>query len=174
MSYQLIDLLRNTTMQTQQRMKLPNVHYMYGPVMEIIEKLRTMSEDEHFASVKYPMVCVVTDIDEAKGIRPGMARVNIPTIIFACLTDPKWSTEERYDNSFRLVLQPLYESWLRQLARTNGIDVLDELSIPHTKTDRLYWGRTNVWTKSGQAVDCIDAIEVTGLELWVKKQVCNN
>ena len=80
--------------------------------------------------------------------------------------------EDRYENSFKPILQPLYEEWIHQLAKAPELETPDELLIGHTKTDRLWWGKSQLWTARQVAVDNIDAIEVNNLEFLIRRKTC--
>lgn len=172
MSVYLIDILREVTESTKTKLALSNVNYLYAPVGEIIETISAMSKG-NMGSKKYPFVSIITDIEEIKGERSDMlSHVVIPTVVFACLTRPELTTSKRYDWSFKAILQPLYEEWINQLFRHNNIYVEDSLLFKHKKTDRLSWGKSQTWASNGKSVDFIDAIEVNGLDFWIRKSVC--
>ena len=173
MSVYLIDILRTVTKKAEIALGLGSVNYLYGPIYEIIDKLNIMSKSAATTGKKYPFVAIVTDVAESKGERPDMdSRISLPSVIFACITDEKMMVEDRYDNSFRPILQPLYEQWMHQLAKSFDVEVADENLIKHTKTDHLFWGKSQLWAARQIAVDNIDAIEVNNLEFWVRKQQC--
>ena len=173
MSQYLIDILRTVTKKAEVALGHSSVNYLYGPIFEIIDKLAVMSKSTELSGKKYPFVAIVTDITETKGERADMvSRISLPSVIFACLTDNKMIAEDRYEVSFKPILQPLYEEWMRQLSKCYELSTDDELLTKHTKTDRLWWGKSQLWTARQVAVDNIDAIEVNNLEFWMRRITC--
>lgn len=169
----LIDILAEVSERTRLNLAMPSINYMYAPVIETIETISAMTKNANLSARKYPFVSIITDIKETKGERSDMqSHVVLPMVVFACLTRPEKMTKKRYDDSFRDVLQPLYEMWIDQLGRHNDIYVPDMALTRHTKTDRLSWGRSQVWANNGKSIDFIDAIEVNDLEFWIRKKNC--
>ena len=173
MTNYLIDILKSVTLKAEGAMGFPSVNYMYGPIYEIIDKLSIMGESVESSGKKYPMVAIVTDVTERKGERSDIiSSVSLPSVIFACVTDPKLMVEDRYENSFKPILQPLYEEWINQLSKAPELETADKLLLKHTKTDRLWWGKSQLWTARQVAVDNIDAIEVNNLEFLIRRKTC--
>lgn len=173
MSYYLRDILEQVTDDVRMSLGLNNVMYMYAPIGEILDTLATASSDATLSAQRYPFVAIVTDVSEEKGQRTDMqSRVVLPSVVFATLTSQEYTTKERYEQSFKTVLQPLYEMWIQKLTRNMYINVNDPDLTAHTKTDRLSWGKSQLWLNRGVSVDNIDAIEVNGLSFMIRKQVC--
>jgi len=173
MTLHLIDILAEVTESTRIKLGLQSINYMYAPIVEVIEQMAAMTKSSEYAGQKYPFVAIMTDIREFKGERSDMqSRVTIPMVVFACMTDKKSTAGKRYLDSFKPTLQPLYEEWMNQLFRHNDIYTPDANLTRHVKTDRLWWGRSQVWANNGQSVDFIDAIEVNDIEIFVRKRIC--
>ena len=171
----LIDILKEVTEKTRANKQLDNLFYLYAPIDEIINTIASMAKSTTNQEYIYPFVAIPTDITEEKGNRSDMqSRVSLPMVVFAVPTKPDITAMQRYDESFRYTLAPIYEQWMSELFRHNDIFIEDELLIEHRYTERLSWGKSKLWANSGQSVDYIDAIELNNLDFWIRKPSCRN
>lgn len=140
--------------------------YMYGHRQEISTRLDNKNKDSGTKNKKFPAIFLRLDTDE--DIRTGFQFYNLNLIIVQ-YTKINYNAEERYTNTFKPVLYPLYELFLLKL-KESGLftwDPTEDTDLPpHTKTDRPYFG-----TPSGEAnlkrifSDPLDAIEITNLKI---------
>jgi hypothetical protein len=148
-------------------------NFVFGDPVEVITKLSQQSKTAATAAVKYPLVALFTDIEETNTGDTGyMYEVNIPTVIFACWTDSKYMAEQRLARSIKATLQPLYVEFLQKIAADGRFAVTDWRQIPHTKINRLSWGRSAVFSANNVSNDFIDAIEIQNLSLRVYRNNC--
>lgn len=172
MSLYLIDILNEVTEKTRLNLQLGSLTYVFGPMSEIVAKLAQLASNATTVETLYPIVAVVSDIEEKKGEKPELdSHVTLPAVLFACTTLREWNAEDRYVNSFKVTLQPIYEEWMKQLSMHPNVVVEDRALIKHSKTDRLYWGKSGLWVNGGQAVELLDCIEVNSIDMWTKN-VC--
>jgi hypothetical protein len=149
------------------------INFVYGDPTEVVTKLAAMSKTAATAAKKYPLVALFTDIEETNtGDSGQMYQVNIPSIIFACWTDPKYMAEQRMTRSIKATLQPLYEQFLQKIAADGRFAVPDWRKIPHTKINRLSWGRSAVFSANNLSNDFIDAIEIQNLTIIAYRDNC--
>jgi len=95
-------------------------------------------------------------------------------IIIAVNTSPDYTSENRYDNSFRTTLYPLYDLLIKHIVKSKWFINVDPGLVPHNKIDRLYWGRNGLYNNESNVFnDYIDAIEIQNLSLELRlKQNC--
>ena len=149
------------------------VNYFYGHPKEITETLAQFDQSDTLWAKKYPCVCLFQDFRESTGKQVGIAsEVNLHLII-AMSTDPNYKAAERYANNFKPVLYPIYYSFLNNIMKSVDTLTASQNLIPHTKIDRVYWGKTGLYGSDGNIFnDRLDAIEITDLNLKFYQPVC--
>lgn len=168
----IVDLFQAIVNSTSTALDLA-VKYGYGPVGEIEETLVSMSKDPVVAAGKFPIVMLITDIDESKGLKFGVeSKVSIHLLI-ATQTEKNLTAKERMEQNFKPTLYPIYAEFINQIARSKFFQESSPEVIQHTKTDRLAWGKYGI-TGNGKTVftDLLDCIEIKNLVLNVKTQIC--
>jgi len=144
------------------------VNYLYGHPVEIISQLQEMSKGTNKAN-RFPVVCLFQDFDEKLGAGQ-LTEVSL-NIVIANLTDPKYVAPQRYAKNFKPYLYPIYDELLYQISNT--FSVADMSMIEHTKTDRLFWGKSALYGNEGNTFsDFLDAIELTNLKLTLNQEQC--
>lgn len=142
------------------------IYYTYGPISEIIQNLKMMTDNYGTADLKYPLVALLTDIDESKGINSDVyAEVDLNILIFT-LTDPLYIAPQRTEYSFKPILHPIYESLLDQIDQSNQIISLPNCEIPHNKIDHYKWGKDTI----PEFADHIDCTEIKNMNLTIRKK----
>jgi len=141
--------------------------YMYGHPIEIINTLMEKEKSGTLKFKKYPLIALFQDFEEDKGEEQSInARVSL-NIVIAVMTDPDYRSEDRYTNTFKPVLYPLYNKLLEKIAASGYFQVAPG-NIRHRKIDRVYWGRTGLYGNEGNIFnDYIDAIEIENMELSI-------
>lgn len=148
------------------------VNYQFGHPVEINETLVNLSKITTNPE-RFPLICLLTDINETKGERFGIDSEVSLHLIIAQLTAKNYTAAERMENNFKPTLYPIYSELLTKIARSKYfVESTPEL-IKHTKTDRLMWGKVGVNGSEGLIfTDALDCIELTDLKLTVKTQKC--
>jgi len=158
------------------------VHYNYGHPIEIANTLLELSKAELTRDMRFPLLALITDFSETKDSPDYYCKASL-YFLLANLTDPTLKADERTEINFKPVLHPIYEEFIRQIQRSKHFDIQYNQNIPHTHTDRYYWGRAGtfdntMWGKSGLyggegniLNDKVDVIEISGLEIKVKNQL---
>lgn len=170
----IVDLLSAVVDSTETALGF-TIHYTYGSYAEIIEKLKVMTETPSDTVPKYPIIALITDVRERKGL-PNTSlysEVNC-NLVIAIDTRSDIYAEDRMATAgnFKTKLYPIYEEFLYQLYLCHKFDIDDEREIQHDKYDRLNFGRTQAFIESGMGVDFIDAIEIREMVLPVKNYSC--
>ncbi len=146
-------------------------YYMYGHPLDVIGQLQMKDKNDNFKYKKYPVIILLQDYDETYGdsqvVKSEVTGLNV---IIATNTSPDYISSERYTNNFKPTLQPLYELFVEHLVSSKQFLEIAPGAVPHTKTDRLYWGRSGLYGNDANIFnDYIDAIEITDLNLKLSK-----
>jgi hypothetical protein len=137
-------------------------YYMHGHPMEIVNILSQKTKNETLKFQKYPLIALFQDFDESI---TGQRRDATLNIVICTETSPQFEATERYENTFKPVLNPLFDFFWKHLKRSYYLNVLPD-SITFEKTDRVYWGRQGLYGSEGNIFDDhIDAIEISNLSL---------
>lgn len=157
------------------------IHYMYGHPLELIENLKERSKDPGRVDKDlpksnwggkwdmWPVVMLFTDFPEVYTKKPISYKQEVTLqVVMAMFTEKLWKAEERMDKNFKPILYPMYEQFLTQLDKSAHFVVQSSKQIPHTKWDRLYWGKSGLYGNVGNTFnDAIDAIEIQNLVLKI-------
>lgn len=149
--------------------------YMYGHPLEIINTLAKKDKHDVHKFNKFPLIALFQDFTETMGENQAVpSAVDDLNIIIAVNTLPDYTSENRYDNSFRTILYPLYDLLIKHIVKSKWFINVDPGLVPHNKIDRLYWGRTGLYNNESNVFnDYIDAIEIQNLSLELRlKQNC--
>lgn len=144
------------------------IHYEHGHPVEIDNILQAWSKTPTNSAEKYPMIALLQDFDERRG-RDNyiMADVGLELLI-ATMTKPDLTANQRMAVTFVPVLYPIYHQFLESVAKSGYFANLTPTTIKHTKTDRMFWGRT----KNAAFGDYVDAIHIQNLNLRIKNINC--
>ena len=165
------NVIQDVVSEVKASLELPVLTFMYGTITELISDLHSMSGTPESAREKYPLVWMPMDVTEKYTDNDFVYEVTLRLIICSA-TDSNYTTAERYIQNFTPTLQPIYEELLAQLALNSDLYVESDTQIPHSKTDRVHWGKTALISSDGQGIDFVDAIEIENLTLKVKFKNC--
>ena len=145
-------------------------YYMYGHRMEIASRLTEKTKGVN-KNKRYPLIALKMDIAET--VRGNVRDFKL-NIVLATLSDVKSTADQRMTNTFKPILYPLYESFLKQFTNSGLFFWEGDLSYPpHIKLDRPFWGTE---AKEGNLKnifdDPVDAIELVDLQFSMKEKVC--
>jgi hypothetical protein len=166
------DLLATVVGLTATAVGISPIHYTYGSGKEIVEKMVAMSKDPQVANPKYPLIALITDVIEERGLSTAIYTDATCHIVIANLTESQLLAEDRIAGNFKTVLYPIYEEFLYQLYKCHLFDIEESRLIRHRKIDRLDFGRSQFFSEAGLGADFIDAIELQNMVLKVKKYNC--
>lgn len=142
--------------------------YLYGHPLEITNILSSWGKDDTKKFSRFPLICLYQDFEETKGENQMINSLVSLKVVIITNTEKDYNSIERYTNTFKTVLYPLYNLFMDKLAHSGMINNSDPALIPHKKIDRLYWGKFNLYGNTGSMFnDYIDAIELQNLELEI-------
>lgn len=148
------------------------VNFIAGDLDEIRETLQQFDASPEERFKKYPLFILKTDITELKGTAPGIySKVRFQAAI-CHHTQREYKTLERYDNNFKPILYPLYESFIENLLGIGYFPHLSRFDLKHTKTDRVNLGKQALLELQEASYDYIDAIELNNFELNIDYDSC--
>jgi hypothetical protein len=143
------------------------VYFLYGHPIEAVNTILEVTKQAGGAGKKYPLIYMYMDFDEVHDGIEQAFKVNLHFAI-ATWTEAKWKSYERYINTFKTVLYPIYDEFIYQVGQSGYFNNLS--SIPHAKTDRPFWGSAT--DKGNVAGDHCDVIEITDMKLNVLPMGC--
>ena len=153
---------------------IQKINYIHGHFLEVIETLRQQDQNPDQRKDKYPLVILVQDFAEQ---RNGNFQDPYPeltlrmAICYHTLSDYKDYT--RYQKTFKPVLYPIYQELINQLAVSPEFFVDSPYNIAHTKKDRPFWGKEELYGNSANKLDdYLDAIELNPLKIRQNLSVC--
>jgi hypothetical protein len=136
-------------------------YYMHGHPVEIANILSQKDGNSEHKYKKYPAICLMQDFEEEH--TAGQVSANLNIVIFT-ETKQDYEASERYNDTFKNELIPLFDLLISEIIKSKYLDLLPN-NISFRKTDRLFWGRSN----SSIMNDFIDAIEIENLNLTFHK-----
>lgn len=147
------------------------VYFDYGHYKEVAKNLHFKDGELSQKDRKYPLVWLVMDFDEDINTFPGVYSQPTFQLIIATITEPEWSMDERYANSFDRYLYPVYNQLVQQITKEASFGLPPEATLGHRKTDRPYWGGDETPGGAGDKPnmfnDFIDAIQIRNLKLKI-------
>lgn len=148
-------------------LSLPVLNYQYGYVSELRETLAQMNV---VSSTKYPLVWLVQPFTISRVNGGYYGDVTLRMFIIQ-ETVKTYKATERMANTFKPVIYPVYRELIDQiLFRSDLFDGTMDSHIPHSVTDRYYWGEE----QSKALNDVFDCMEISNLKLKISnKQNCS-
>jgi hypothetical protein len=144
-------------------------YYMYGHPREIANRLSLKDKSQVQKFQKYPLIVLLQDFQESHGDTNYNYDYTLPiTALIVTKTRPTYTSEERYENTFKPILYPIYELLIEKINISEDIITQSIETIEYTKTDRLFWGAASTYSNEGLIFnDNLDAIELnfTGLQI---------
>jgi hypothetical protein len=137
--------------------------YMYGHIVEINNRLMSRNVNPILRDQKYPLIAL--RLDTPAKVSGGFLRYKLNVAILA-KTDKLYNAEQREQNIFVPILNPLYNSLMEALRQSSFTWDGFQDYPPHTRVDRYFWGtpKENMNVKN-IFTDPLDAIELIDLEI---------
>lgn len=149
--------------------KTAKPYYYAGHSKEIANMLNEKTLSGEFKYQKYPLVGLYFDIPEEYGAGEIKSVAVDLFVLFVTDSKQEYTTEDRYTNTLKPILYPLYQSFFDSLeANRKYLDMKSDESFKYTKIDRPYNGSEGKDQNTLNAIT--DAIEIKGLKLKVLLQ----
>lgn len=147
------------------------LRYEHGTPEELLKVLQNVTASvglDNTVKPKYPLMFLLSDFPETVPGTGGYDEdVVLPVIVLMGESQQNYSSQERYDSTLKPLLLPLYKLTLKHIAKHPRIMVYDPKNIPHTKWNRLFYGRQKLGTT---VADYVDAVELEKIKLTFAKQ----
>ena len=148
----------------------PTLNYVFGNSHYVKSRLEELSIESNYP--KLPMIALFLPFTEQRGNPDYHAKVKIRVLI-ACSTIRNWSNEQRQQYSFKNILHPIYENFMKALKNDGRIKIGYDGTIPHEYSENYSIGRYGLYHEPEGAVsEPIDAINLTNIELIIKNKSC--
>jgi hypothetical protein len=149
--------------------------YDFGHYVEVAGKLTEKGRQLDKPN-KFPLLWLVMDAEEKRfpdGSDFLYADISVH-ILIAMDTKPEYTAKEREELIFGPILNPIYDEFIRQVQSSKYLQNSLPSSMSHSKWNRYYWGGQDANGNSTANLfnDHIDAIQIKGLKLRIKKQYC--
>jgi len=147
---------------------IQTIDYQKGHFEELITTLSNYDKSPQLRNIKYPLVYLVQDFPEDRGVEVGFYATVTLNIVVAHQTDSTYTIDDRMNKVFKPVLYPIYYALLQGMADSDMVNESSTEKIRHRKWDRAYWGRQSVGgTDKNKLNDYVDAIDITNLSLTI-------
>jgi len=144
-------------------------YYEYGHPKDLIRKLSQKDKHETLKYKKWPLIALLQDFKETIGENQFVQSAADLNIVIITNTLQDYYADDRYDNTFRTVLYPLYDLLIKHINQSGWFLNVDIGLVPHDKYDRLFWGRAGLYGNEGNIFgDAVDAIEIQNLHLELR------
>lgn len=149
-------------------------YFMHGHPLEILNTLSAKDRHKTYKYKKYPLIALFQDFTETIGDNMNSQGETDLHIVICTETSSDYSSTERYTNTFRPMLYPLYDLLIKHIELSKWFVNVGPGLVPHDKTDRLFWGKSGLYGNEGFTFnDRLDAIEIENLSLSLRlKQNC--
>lgn len=135
--------------------------YEYGHPLEIVNTLVQKTNNTSYRAKKFPMICLFQDFKETMDVE-GRSADGL-NLVICTDTQPTYSASDRYTNTFKTILYPLWDMLIKYMKQSNKIN---QNVFEYDKYDRLYWGKQGLYGNTGNIFnDYLDAIEIMNLSL---------
>lgn len=165
----IIDIFRDKVIPLLNKGRDIPVNFVWGDSAYIREYLLTLKQSSSTAPYRFPLIGLYSPFDERKLDGRVSASVNL---IIAVNTLTGYTNEQRLDVSFKDVLRPLYNGFMKAMEDSRAFEV-PYSGFSHTYTENFSFGKRGALDIDGKEIDeKIDAIEIKNLELILKNLDC--
>lgn len=150
----------------------PDINYVFGNAQYVKDRLDELSMTPKGNEIKFPLIALFCPFREERNLPDYYSKAKV-NVLIACSTKQQWSNEQRLESSFQNVLRPIYRRFIEALEGDGRFDFGYDDVIPHEYSENYSYGRYGAHTGTGEQVsEPIDAINITNLELKVKRPNC--
>lgn len=167
----VVDIFRSiaTAVETEAITKglCTSLRYEHGSPEELLKVLQVTTASAGYAEFagkpKFPCMYLLQDFPETVPGTGGYDKdVTLPLITLMGQSEQNLSSAQRYEQTLKPLLLPLYKLLLKHIARHPRIVLFDKKNVPHVKWDRLFYGRHKLGTT---VADYVDAVELEKIKL---------
>lgn len=164
----LVERVSNKLLTTLQEFdsNIKAISYHHGRKYDIVQLLKQKDETPDFEvkETTYPMVWLYEPIIEEESPVTGCwARVTLNLAVFNT-TDKDYTPEERYDNNFKPILDPIANELIEQIDKSGWYHLYDASQLKHKMKRCMMWGTSD---NKNELNYYVDAVEFNNLVLDV-------
>lgn len=153
-------------------MDCPPINYTFGNALYVKDRLDELGKTTKGNEMKFPLIALFCPFNEQRNSPDYHSKAKVKVLI-ACATKQQYSNEQRLDLSFRNILRPIYNRFIEELRKDGRLDFGYKDIVGHEYSENYSYGRYGAHTGTGEEVsEPIDAINISNLELIVKKPNC--
>lgn len=168
----LDEILTSKVALVKTSLDLPNLTFLHGHPIEIIEELKERSQAQTTKAQRFPLVALFRDFPERKGREVGIESEVDITIIIATRTEPTYKSEKRKEVSFKAVLHPIWKALEQEFMWAKEFNA-DGTGLDYTLIDHYFWGREGLYGSEGNIfTDFIDCVEIRLNNLKIRTKNC--
>lgn len=150
----------------------PPINYTFGNAQYVKDKLDLLSKTPKGNEMKFPLIALFCPFNEQRNTPDYYSKAKV-RILIAYSSVQDWSNEQRRETSFECILRPIYRRFIEALKEDGRFDFGYNEQVKHEYSENYSYGRYGAFTGTGEEVsEPIDAINITNLELTVKKPNC--
>ena len=105
--------------------------YMFGHPLEIINTLSKKDNHDVQKYNKYPLIALFQDFTETVGEDQTIRSSAELNLVIVMNTSQDYTAEDRYDNTFRTVLYPLYDLLIKHIQESGWFKDVDPGLVSH-------------------------------------------
>lgn len=142
--------------------------YQFGKRFEIAQTLVDYTKSPLTNGLKFPRLCLFTDIPEDHTDDDTSYTANLNIAIITA-TDSTLLSDERLEINFKPILLPIYKAFIESINNSRYV----RGSAKYEKKDCYFWGAvTKDGNVSNDYSDYLDAIELNNMKLIINKKDC--
>lgn len=142
---------------------IDTLHFDFGNYIELANKLNKKNRNNQ----KYPLFALILDVAENESDNLSIYKSDNFKFIIAYNTEHDYTSQQRRDNIFKPILQPLYRKFINALKESTYFNISSDY-IDNTKYDRYFLGTSD--NNQNRLNDYVDAIEIEIRNLEIYKQ----
>ncbi len=144
---------------------ISGIHYEYGHINDIRERITEKMKTTENATEISPMVILIEDYALDHGAK-GVTGITDMKIIILHFSSKSITRVQREENVFRPILYPIYEEFKNQLFVSGYFSIYDVTLIKHRQINRPHWGDPGLYGNDAYLLNGIfDGIELSNLQL---------
>lgn len=145
-----------------------DIQYKHGTWKHIMKRLQ-MENGGINPNERFPLICLVQVFEER--FRADGDYADVPLTLLICnLSDPNWTSEDRYTNNYIPTLYPIYKKFLETLAASQYVVGYERTTFEHTKIDDLYLPEGDL----NKLPDILDGVWIRDIRLRLDVERCPN
>lgn len=165
-----VDVFRDISMGVSKELSI-DINYQFGDWPYMAKVLQAMSKSHLTSGKKYPLIGLFSPFTEDRSdATHNSLRLSF---LIATATKKEYTNEERLQYSFKDILHPVYDSFIRNIKKNRYLSLDYSGVVKHDYVDNYRYGNSGIYGEgSNKFDDMIDGIDITNLEVKIIKNSC--